>query len=234
MTESWPRAALFDLDGTLIDSVPDIADAVAELLATEGLPRQPDAAVRDMVGRGMPVLVARAFAASGRPLDEAAHRAMVARMLTIYPKHLTGRTVLMPGVGPALDWLESLGSRQAIVTNKPQDFCETILRHLGLWDRFELVLGDQPLGGRLAPKPAPDMLLFALDRLGVATGDAVMIGDSASDIESARAAAVFSVGVRGGYSAVPIGELHPDVVLDDLSDLAAGLSESQSPDPAAV
>ncbi|HTJ57321.1 MAG TPA: HAD-IA family hydrolase [Devosiaceae bacterium] len=215
------RAALFDLDGTLIDSVPDIAEAVAELLATEGLPRQPDEAVRKMVGRGVPTLVERAFIAAGRPLDAEGHAMMVERMMEIYPRHLVAKTVLMPGVREALDALAARGIKLAIVTNKPEVFCEEILSHMGLLNDFDLVLGDRPaVNGRLlARKPAPDMLLFALEELGVPPAEAIMVGDSGNDIESAKAGNIYAVGIRGGYTPAPLEEFGADIVLDTMAEL---------------
>jgi phosphoglycolate phosphatase len=221
----WPKAALFDLDGTLVDSVPDIAEAVAALLATEGLPPFPVERVRSMIGRGVRVLVERAFAASGVPLAGEALDAMTARMLTIYPHHLVDRSMAMPGALLALAQLSMAGCRLAVVTNKPQDFCDTVLRHFAMFDYFDLVLGNQPLatGRPLPPKPAPDMLLFALDQLGFPPADAIMVGDSGSDIEAANAAQVFSVGVRGGYTESPLEHYKPRLILDTLTDLVARL-----------
>ena len=225
MTTPWPSAVLFDLDGTLIDSVPDITAAVAELLATEGLPQLDEAVVRRLVGRGMPNLVAGAFATRGRALDTKAHTAMVERMMAIYPRHLAGRTSLMPGTLAALDTLAARGCRLAVVTNKPQAFCVPVLQHVGLQHRFDLVLGDQPLTRTLRPKPAPDMLLFALERLETATSEAAMVGDSGNDIESGRAAGMATIAVRGGYTSVPLEEFHPSRVVETLAELPAALAE---------
>ncbi len=126
----------------------------------------------------------------------------------------------------ALDSLTANGCKLAIVTNKPQDFCEEILRHFDIFERFMLVLGNQPLAGAtaLAPKPAPDMLLFALEQLCASPQGANMVGDSGSDIIAANAAAVFSVGVRGGYTPEPLEEFGPKLILDSLFGLPAALN----------
>lgn len=215
-TVTWPRAALFDLDGTLIDSVPDIAMAVGELMASEGLEPFPEAEVRDMVGLGVRVLVRRALDRRGRTLDDVAFEGVMARMLEIYPRHLTGRTTLMPGAVATLDALAEAGSALALVTNKMQAATEIVLEHFGLTERFRVILGDQVGRSELATKPAPDMLLFALAQLGIAPGEALMVGDSGADMQSSIAAGTFTVGVRGGYSDKPLESFGPDVVIDSL------------------
>ena len=216
MSQVWPRVALFDLDGTLIDSVPDITLAVGELMATEDLAPFEEADIRAMVGHGLRVLVRRALAARGRTPTPAEFEAIIDRMLEIYPRHLTARTTLLPGVVECLDSLAAAGCAVALVTNKLQSAATTVLDHFGLSDRFTIILGDQEGLSDLAPKPEPDMLLHAISRVGVGPADAVMVGDSESDIASARAAGVFSVAVRGGYCDGPIEDLEPDVVIDNL------------------
>jgi phosphoglycolate phosphatase len=210
------RAVLFDLDGTLIDSVPDITEAVAELMGSEGLAAHDEAAVRRMVGHGVEKLVERAFAAHGRALEPGGLVAMTARMMTIYPRHLVAKTRLMPGVEQALDRLA--GMALAVVTNKPEGPTRSILQHFALLDRFALVLGDRG-PGRLIKKPAPDMLLYAATALGSSAADTVMVGDSGADILAARAARMRSVAVRGGYHAEPLETYAPDLVIDTLEQL---------------
>jgi len=194
-----PRAVLFDLDGTLIDSVPDITLSVNELLASEQLPALEEAQVRRMVGHGIRMLVRKAYSAQGIALDVASLDSRTDAMLEIYPRHLTGRTTLMPGVPEMAAHFVGGGARLALVTNKPQSAAHTILDHFGLADSFSVVIGDAD--HQLARKPAPDMLLAALARLGVAPADAIMVGDSTVDISAAQAAQVRSVVVRCGYAA---------------------------------
>ncbi len=218
MDPAWPRAALFDLDGTLIDSVPDITLAVAELMATEDLAPFDEADVRIMVGHGLRVLVRRALDARGRTPDPAEFEAVIDRMLEIYPRHLTGRTTLLPGVVDCLDTLAGADCAVAVVTNKIQSAATTVLDHFAISDRFVIILGDQEGLSDLAPKPEPDMLLHTLSAVGVEPAHAVMVGDSGADVAAARAAGVFSVAVRGGYCNGPLEELNPDVVIDSLFD----------------
>lgn len=127
----YPKAALFDLDGTLIDSVPDIIVAVAELMATDGLALFDEAVVRTMVGLGLPVLVQRAFAARGVGLDGEGLRAMTLRMQGIYSRHLRTRTTLLPGVVECLAGPGANGCAIALVTNKMQGAANTVLRISG-------------------------------------------------------------------------------------------------------
>ena len=226
-----PGAVLFDLDGTLIDSVPDITLAVAELMHTVGLAPFTEDDVRRMVGHGLRKLVERAFAARGVDLGEAALDARTELMAGIYPRYLVGRTTLMRGTEEALAFLAEAGSAMAVVTNKLQDATETILDHFGLAGRFALVVGDAGPASRrgLARKPEPDMLRYALSELGVAPGDAIMVGDSSADILAAAAAGVYSIAVRGGYCADPIESHGPDLVIDSLADLPAALARWTTP-----
>jgi phosphoglycolate phosphatase len=223
LADASPGAALFDLDGTLIDSLPDITLAVGELMAGADLPAFTEAEVRDMVGYGLRVLVGRAFAARDRRLDAAGIEIMSARMREIYARHLTGRTRLMPGALEAIEMLARAGSALALVTNKLQSAANIVLEHFELSERFQVIIGDQARPFGLSPKPSPDMLQFALARLGVAAPDAMMFGDSAADIRSASAAGVFSVALRNGYSTVPLETLGPDVVIETLFEMPAAL-----------
>jgi phosphoglycolate phosphatase len=213
-----PLAALFDLDGTLIDSVPDITLAVAELLASEKLPALGEDQVRRMVGHGIRGLVRRVYNAQGIALDEDLLDQKTDAMLQVYPRYLTGRTVLMPGTREALDYLTDEGVLLAVVTNKPQAFAEVILEHFDLRGRFALILGDVP-GQTFPRKPDPAMLLAALQGLDVTTSGAIMVGDSGVDIAAAKAARMRAVAVRGGYTNEPLETYLPDVLLDDLSGL---------------
>jgi phosphoglycolate phosphatase len=206
-----PRAVLFDLDGTLIDSVPDITLSVNELLASEQLPGLEEEQVRRMVGHGIRALVRKVYHAQGIALDVASLDCRTDAMMDIYPRHLTGRTTLMPGVREMAAFFVAGGARLALVTNKPQAAAQTILGHFGLSGSFSVVIGDAD--HQLARKPQPDMLLAALSRLGVATRDAIMVGDSTVDIAAAQGARVRSVVVRCGYSNGGLDAA--DAVVDD-------------------
>ena len=216
----WPRAVLFDLDGTLIDSAPDIRAAVNELLARHHLGPLTLDEVKSMIGNGVRKLVERAFAATTGPLSPAELQDEYMAMVDIYANHLTGLTRLMPGVRDALDALHGEGVLLGVVTNKPQRFIETILDHFRLAALFGAVIGGD---AGVAKKPAPDMLLAALEEFGANPWEAVMVGDSVSDVKAARAAGTFAIIVRGGYTVVPAEKLGADIVIDGFRQLAGAL-----------
>ncbi|WP_187968233.1 HAD family hydrolase [Aquibium microcysteis] len=217
---SLPEAVLFDLDGTLIDSVPDIAAATNELLARHGLAPFHVDEVRAMIGHGVSTLVLRAFAARSIPLTGEALEARVAEMMPIYGRHLVNLTTVLPGASACLETLALAGVRLAVVSNKPMPFTRTICDHYGFSRHVAAVQGAEP---HIARKPAPDMLHAALDALGADRSRAVMVGDGAADVEAARAAGLPVVIVRGGYGAEPAESFAPDLVIDGLSDLAEAL-----------
>ena len=211
-------ALLFDLDGTLVDSVPDIARAANLLLESEGFEPLGVDEVRAMIGHGIPKLVERVFIARGRSLDAEAHAAMTARMMGIYADNLTGLTVPLPGAMDVLEDSVRAGLKLAVVTNKPEAFSREILVHFGMDAHVAVVVGGDTCATR---KPEPEMLLHAAAALGASAGDSVMVGDSSADVASARAAGMRVIVVRGGYTTVPAEELGADLVIDGLPDLLA-------------
>lgn len=222
----WPQAVLFDLDGTLIDSAPDIRDAVNQLLARHALGPLTLDAVKSMIGQGVKVLVERAFRACGAPLAGEALENAHLEMMDIYGSHLTDKTVLMPAALETLQVLHEEGVRLAVVTNKPQRAAEAVLDHFGFFSCLGSVVGGD---AGVAKKPAPDILLAALDRLGVEPRDALVVGDSLSDVAAARAAGIAVVVVRGGYTTVPADELGADRVLDSLGELPEAFETLREP-----
>ena len=220
-----PEAVLFDLDGTLIDSVPDIAAATNELLALHDLAALGVDEVRAMIGHDVSTLVRRAFAARSTPLEGAALEARVAEMMPIYGRHLVNLTVVLPGASECLETLAGEGVRLAVVSNKPMPFTRAICDHYGFSRHVAAVQGAEP---HIRQKPAPDMLLAALDAMGAARGRAVMVGDGAADVAAARAAGLPVVIVRGGYGAEPAEDFKPDLVIDGLADLTGALRRFRS------
>jgi phosphoglycolate phosphatase len=226
----WPRAVLFDLDGTLIDSAPDLAAAINTVLAAAGLAPYGLDEVRIMIGGGVRMLVQHAFAGRTAALDPPGLDAQTAAMRAVYTRRLTVLTTLMPGARAAVAEQRRLGRRLGIATNKPIASVLAILDHFALRDAMAVVVGE----GRLARKPAPDMLLHALREMGMAAADAVMVGDSAADIGAARAAGMAAVAVRGGYGGVPADGLAADAVADGLADLARTLDGLRVARPASA
>ncbi|TIT24072.1 MAG: phosphoglycolate phosphatase [Mesorhizobium sp.] len=219
-----PKAILFDLDGTLVDSAPDIAAAVNELLAARDLPPLRLDQVKSMIGGGIRKLVERAFAASGTPLLGSALDEANRVMAPIYRRHLTGRTRLMPGVREVLTHLHLSGIAMAVVTNKPQLAAREILLHFRLTEYLGAIIGGDAV---TYLKPAPDALLLALDQLQVEPRDTLMVGDSSADVAAARAAGMAVILLRGGYSQIPVEELGADLVCDSLFDLPSAMQRLQ-------
>jgi phosphoglycolate phosphatase len=213
-----PGAAVFDLDGTLVDSVPDLAAALNRVLAEAGLPPHSRDAVARMVGHGVARLVERGFAAAGAPLDLAALPRWVDRFLHFYAEDLSTLTRPYPGVPEALDALAAAGWRLGVCTNKPTRLSVRLLDALGLLARFGAVVGGDATPER---KPHPAPLRTTLDQLGVPAAAAVFVGDSETDVLTARAVGLPVVLVRYGYTAMPPEALAADVVVDDLSNLPA-------------
>ncbi|MES0029469.1 phosphoglycolate phosphatase [Mesorhizobium sp. M0074] len=218
------KAILFDLDGTLVDSAPDIAAAVNELLAGHDLPPLRLDQVKAMIGGGIRKLVERAFAASGTPLLGTALDEANRVMAPIYRRHLTGRTRLMPGVREVLTHLHLSGIALGVVTNKPQLAAREILLHFRLTDYLCAIVGGDAV---TYLKPAPDALLLALDLLQVEPRDTLMVGDSSADVAAARAAGMAVILLRGGYSQIPVEELGADLVCDSLFDLPSAMQRLQ-------
>jgi len=220
-----PKAVLFDLDGTLVDSAPDIAAACNELLATRALPSLTVPQVTLMIGNGVEKLVERAFAAAGAPLSGAALLQANKDMAPIYLRHVTEHTTLMPGVREVLAVLHVRGVKLGVVTNKPQAATREILLHFGLLEMFKAVVGGDAV---VAKKPAPDGIFLALEKCGIDPADALLVGDSHADVGAARAAGIPVVLVRGGYTQTPADELGADLVLDRIDALPAALRQPEA------
>ena len=217
---TWPKAVLFDFNGTLIDSALDIHAATNMLLARDGFGPLPLADVKAMIGEGTRKLVERAFAAAGKTLDAATLDEKYKQMVPLYAANLTKLTQLMPGTMDALADLHRDGVLMALVTNKPDFAIAEILTHFDLTTYFPVIVGGD---SGVPHKPAPDMLYLALSKLGVEAADAVFVGDSPADARSAQAAGMKLVLVEGGYSREPLESLGADVVLQDLSAFTAAV-----------
>jgi phosphoglycolate phosphatase len=213
-----PTAVVWDLDGTLIDSAPDIAVALNTLLNEHDQHGHPVEKVRPMIGAGVAKLIERGFRAAGAPLDDAACGRLVPRFVELYSAHATDQTRLVTGAREALSHVYDAGARQAICTNKPLDLTVQILNALDIAGFFAAVVGGDSTPEK---KPHPLPLLTCLEELGAAPGDALMIGDSAADVGSARAAGVPVILVPDGYTGVPAASLGADYVVGSLAEIPA-------------
>jgi phosphoglycolate phosphatase len=222
------RLVLFDLDGTLVDSAPDIAVAVNLLMARHEMARHSLEAVRGMIGDGIEALVRRAFAANGAEFDGEALAARHQEMLAIYAAHLVDLTTVRTGAADAVRASRACGLATGVVTNKAERFSRTILDAFGLLGDLDLVIGGD---SGFARKPAPDMLLAACRSVGCQPDAALLIGDSAADLRSARAAGMPCILVRGGYSATPVDELGADWVIAEPGEFLDALSRAPAPKP---
>jgi phosphoglycolate phosphatase len=213
-------AVIFDLDGTLVHSVPDLHVAVNRLLAEEGQPPVPLDAVAAMVGEGASRLVQRAFAAVDIRLSDTAAGYYTERFRELYLEEPCARTTLMPHARRTLDALAERGIELGLCTNKPVAHTRVILDRLALADYFPAVIGGDSLAVR---KPDPAPLLATLAPLAAAPAASVFVGDSVTDRDTAHAAGVKAVLVEGGYTDVPVRELAADAHCASLAELEAML-----------
>jgi phosphoglycolate phosphatase len=213
-----PEMILIDVDGTLVDSVPDLAFCVDAMMERLGRPPHGQAAVRDWVGNGVERLVRRALIGQldGEP-EEADFERALPIFLELYSDNTSKRSVLYPGIREGLDYLQGAGYDLGCVTNKAARFTLPLLQDLGVRDYFDIVVSGDTLPRK---KPDPMPLLHAAEHFGVSPGDALMVGDSVSDVKAARAAGFSIVCMSYGYNhGVDIRTANPDAVIDSLVEI---------------
>jgi phosphoglycolate phosphatase len=217
---------IFDLDGTLVDSLPDLTLAVNAAMADYGRPPVPRERVAPWVGRGSRVLLQLALAHHG--IDTAAadfdFEPAFARFMVHYGEHLLGESRLYDGVADTLALLSERGLKLAVCTNKPERFVAPLLQALGVGGYFDALLGGDSLAER---KPHPLPLLHLARQFDCDVGHCLMVGDSRHDVDAARAAGMAVVGVSYGYGgAREFEESPPDRVFDSMAELPAWLAAS--------
>jgi len=216
---------VFDLDGTLIDTAPDLARIMNAILTREGLAALDPESVRQMVGRGARALLEHGLAAAGIAPDDSLLDRLVYEFIDIYQGDIAIDSRPYPGMVDALDRLRARGARLAVCTNKPERLSRLLLAHFDLDDRFAAVVGGDTLARR---KPDPDPLIEVIARVRSAPGRTVLVGDSIIDIKTARAAGVPVIGVSFGYTEIAMKDLGADAVIDHFDELDAALMAVRS------
>ena len=215
-----PGLVALDLDGTLVDTVPDIAWCIDRTMPRFGVPPRGEALVRRWVGNGVERLVERALTGGSEvPAEPARLREACGVFLELYSRHGRDRSQVYPGVREGVAALRAHGATLACITNKPHAPAIDLLAHLALLDDFGLVLGGDSLPRR---KPDPLPLLHACSELRVSVGDSVFVGDSINDVQAARAAGMRVACVSYGYNhGRDVAEAAPDAVVDSLEEFAS-------------
>ncbi len=209
------RAVLFDLDGTLVDSAPDIAFAVNTVMARDGVAPHSVEVVRTLIGEGIHRLVEKAYALHHRSLNLEDLNARTAAFATLYEANIANETRPYPGVLDGLDMLKQQGIKTAVVSNKAHHLTKHLLRTLQIADRIDLILGAQD---KLPKKPAPDMLYFALRELNVSADETIFVGDSIADVRAAAAAQLSCLLIDGGYTVESAAQLGAWKTVSDFKD----------------
>jgi phosphoglycolate phosphatase len=208
---------VFDLDGTLAETAPDIMATLNHLLETEGLAPLPLSAARSLVGAGAKALLERGFKAAGEPLPPDRLDTLFQNFLTHYLDHVADLSFLFPGVETALRHLTSEGFTLAVCTNKPEPHSRALIGRLGVTAMFAAIAGRETFA---FCKPDPRHLTETILLAGGDPSRAIMIGDSRTDVDTARAAEIPVIGVTFGYSDVAMAELAPDRIISHFDDLA--------------
>jgi phosphoglycolate phosphatase len=213
-----PKMILIDVDGTLVDSVPDLAYCVDEMMKALGREPHGEAKVRDWVGNGVERLTRRALIGQldGEPSDEDFAKGYPI-FLELYKDNTSKRSCLYPGVREGLDYMKSQGYLLGCVTNKDAQFTIPLLKGLGIYDEFGIVVSGDTLPVK---KPDPQPLLHAAAHFGVGAEDSLMLGDSKSDVTAARNAGFQIVCMSYGYNhGEDIRNYNPDAVIDSMVEL---------------
>ncbi|WP_207459923.1 phosphoglycolate phosphatase [Azospirillum sp. SYSU D00513] len=220
----FPYSALvFDFDGTLIDSAPDITRALNRTLAQYGRPEVTVAQVRTMIGDGSAMLLRQAFAATGGELDAEAAKPVLANYMDVYFEEASQPSTPFPDVAETLGWFHGQGVKLGLCTNKPEKITRKLLGLLGLDHLFSAVAGGDTLPVR---KPDGRHPGWVLEQLGVdlAAGHrAAMIGDNAHDVKAARSAGIPVIAMSYGYPRMPLDQLGADLIVDRFADLPDAL-----------
>jgi phosphoglycolate phosphatase len=213
---------VFDLDGTLVDTAPDLIETLNVVLARQGLPPVAYAEARSMIGGGARKMIENGLKLEGRHLADGLVDRMFKEFIDYYAAHIADRSQPFPGLEQALDHLAADGCRLAVCTNKLEGLSRLLLGALGLTPRFAAICGQDTFQ---IQKPDPEILRRTIGAAGGELSQAIMVGDSGTDIATARAAGIPVVAVDFGYSETPIQELGPDRLISHFDKLPAAILE---------
>ena len=212
---------VFDLDGTLIDTAPDLVATLNAILTREGLSPLAYNAARNLVGGGAKAMIARGIEMGGRHCPPTRLEELFADFIAHYSEHLTERSQPFPGVTDALNALSEHGYQFAVCTNKLEGLSTSLLKHHDLAERFVAICGPDTFG---IEKPDPEILRRTVARAGGALERAIMIGNSIVDINTARAAGIPVIAVDFGYSERPIADFGPDQIVSSFAQLPTSVA----------
>ena len=215
------RIIVFDLDGTLVDTAPDLINALNFVLDREGLPAVPLHSARNMIGQGARRLIERGLELEGRAVGVDDITRLTKDFIDYYAAHIADVSRPFEGLESALDELTASGFRFAVCTNKLEWLSKRLLDQLGLSSRFSAICGADTFG---VSKPDPAILRQTVARAGGHLSSAIMVGDAGTDIGVARRAGIPVIGVEFGYTEVPIADLKPDLVIGHMKDLPAAVA----------
>jgi phosphoglycolate phosphatase len=212
---------VFDLDGTLIDTAPDLIDTLNAIFKREGWPAVPYDVARAHIGGGAKMMIARGIAAEGIAVAPARLEQLFADFITHYSEHIADRSRPFPGLTEALDDLEMRGFRLAVCTNKLERLSVLLLKQLNLADRFAFICGQDTFGTQ---KPDPAVLHRTITAAGGEYARSIMVGDSITDIRTARAAGIPVIAVDFGYTDKPVSKLGPDRIISHFAQLKSAIA----------
>jgi len=216
-----PPMIVFDLDGTLVETAPDLVDTLNVVFASEGLPPVPFEEARTFVGHGARAMITRGLDAEGRKVTPDLLDKLFNDFIAHYTAHVADRSYPFPGVIEALDTLSARGHRFAVCTNKFERQSVMLLDALKLSGRFDAICGQDTFG---IAKPDPEVLRRTIHKAGGDPTHAIMIGDSETDILTARAAELPVIAVDFGYSARPVSEYGPDRLISHFGQLSEAIA----------
>jgi phosphoglycolate phosphatase len=203
---------VFDLDGTLVDSAPDIGRALNQVMDLEGMAHTPEPLVRAFVGNGARVLIEKSAAYQGAHYKDERLDQLTAAFIEFYRADIAGKSKLYPNMEAALDSLAAAGARLAVCTNKRHDLALELIEALGITNRFAAIVGADAVANR---KPHPGHYLETVARAGGQLSRSVMVGDSTNDVRSAQSAGAPAIIYRFGYNDMAPDEMGADAVIDD-------------------